>query len=46
MVVRYRSDSMGKKSVDEKVVVYGRGSLVKEVVRTRDYCSLHDTGFR
>ena len=38
-VVRYRSDSIGKRSVDEKVVVYSRGSFVNGVVQTRAYCS-------
>ena len=37
-VVRYRSDSMGTGSVDENVVVYGKGSFVKGVVQTREYC--------
>ena len=43
-VVRYRSDSIGKRSVDGKAVVYGRGSFVKGVIQTRDiftgYCFL------
>ena len=37
-VVRYRLDSMGKGSMDEKVVVYGIGPFVKGVIQTRDYC--------
>ena len=37
-VVGYRSDSMGKGSVDEKVVVYGSGMFVTGVVQTRDCC--------
>ena len=37
-VIRYRSDSMGKRSVDEKVVIHGSGSFVMGVVQTREYC--------
>ena len=37
-IIHYRLDNMGKRSVDEKVVVYGRGSFNKGVIRTRDYC--------
>ena len=39
-VGRYRSDSMGKGSADEKVVVYNSGSFVTGVVQTRDYCTV------
>ena len=39
VVVRYRSDSMGKRSVDGKVVVYARWSFVTGVARTREYCN-------
>ena len=38
-VVRYRSDSMGKGSVDGKVILYGSGSFIMGVVQTRDYCT-------
>jgi len=38
VVVRYRSDSMGKRSVDEKVVVYARWSFATGVARTREHC--------
>ena len=39
VVDHYRSDSMGKWSVAEKVAVYGRGSFVKGAVRAWKYCT-------
>ena len=38
-VVRYRSVSTGKGSVDEKLIVYGRGSFIKGAGRTRQCCN-------
>ena len=41
-VIRYRLDNMGKRSVNEKVVIYGSRSFIMGVIQTREYCTLYE----